>query len=300
MNISEDSFVSWSQGPAATEAAKCENAETAVRKAIAADSTLSKMDVSVFAQGSYKARTNVRQDSDVDICVRYNEAFYDTYPDGKKREDFGNGTGNLKFSAFKPLVQAALQSYFGANAVTPGNKAFDVHANTYRIDADVLPTFEYRRYTGRFNADGSHHFFPGVTFFADQAQQTINWPQQTYDNGVARNTSVAKRYKRSIRIFKRLRNRMQEDQVPEAKDIASFLIECLAYNCPLAVFQHDTYTDDVRAVIIAAWNATKTDESCSKWLEVNELKWLFRPTQPWTRDQAHKFMQAAWNYIGFK
>jgi hypothetical protein len=48
------------------------------------------------------------------------------------------------------------------------------------------------------------------------------------------------------------------------------------------------------------WNATKNDESCGKWVEVNRLKWLFHPSQPWTRVQVHSFMHAAWNYIGFK
>jgi tRNA nucleotidyltransferase (CCA-adding enzyme) len=72
MNISEETFASWAQGPGQTEAQKCENSETAVRKALAADRHLASLDISVFAQGSYRARTNVRQDSDVDICVRYN------------------------------------------------------------------------------------------------------------------------------------------------------------------------------------------------------------------------------------
>ncbi len=76
----EDVFSSWAQGPGRSESDKCENAETAVRKAITADRTLSNFDVSVFAQGSYKARTNIRQDSDVDICIRCNSAFFVDYP----------------------------------------------------------------------------------------------------------------------------------------------------------------------------------------------------------------------------
>jgi len=42
MNISEDIFASWSQGPGKTEADKCTNAESAVRDAIADDGELSK------------------------------------------------------------------------------------------------------------------------------------------------------------------------------------------------------------------------------------------------------------------
>jgi hypothetical protein len=154
MNISEESFTSWSKGPADTETTKCENAETAVRKAIDADEKLAGLDISVFAQGSYKARTNVRQDSDVDICVRYNSTFFPDYPDGKTKESFGNVDGTMKFSDFKNMVEKALKGYFGDDGVTRGNKAFDVHANTYRIDADVVPTFEHRRYSGNKDPNG--------------------------------------------------------------------------------------------------------------------------------------------------
>src|SRR5690349_8220632 len=60
-------FSSWSAPPSATEQAKCENAERAVRKAIDASSKLAPHTIEVFTQGSYANRTNVRQDSDVDI-----------------------------------------------------------------------------------------------------------------------------------------------------------------------------------------------------------------------------------------
>jgi len=96
----------------------------------------------------------------------------------------------MSFADFKNLVQQALESYFGKNSVTRGNKAFDVHANTYRIDADVLPTFEHRRYTGKFDPDGSHHYLSGVAFISDKGSLIKNWPQQTYDNGVARNDAT--------------------------------------------------------------------------------------------------------------
>jgi len=300
MNISEETFTSWSQGPSSTETEKCENAETAVRKAIAADRKLSELDISVFAQGSYKARTNVRQDSDVDICVRYNASFFPEYPAGMTKENFRNVDGKFAFSDFKSMVEKALKDYFGKRGVTRGNKAFDVHANSYRIDADVVPTFEHRRYTGNKNADGAWVYFPGVAFNPDSGGLIKNWPQQTYDSGISRNDATGRRHKRVIRILKRLRNKMQQDKVAEASNISSFLIECLVWNAPLSAFQHDTYTEDVRQVIIGVWNPTKTDETCSKWVEVNQLKWLFRSTQPWTRLQAHQFMQAAWNYIGYK
>jgi tRNA nucleotidyltransferase (CCA-adding enzyme) len=89
MSISEETFSSWSKGPGKTEQDKCDNAERAVRKAIDACEALSAMDITVFPQGSYAARTNVRQNSDVDICVRLNSVAFSDYPDGKSHSDYG-------------------------------------------------------------------------------------------------------------------------------------------------------------------------------------------------------------------
>lgn len=300
MNISEDTFVSWAQGPGKTESDQCENAETAVRKAIVASNQLSKMDISVFPQGSYNARTNVRQDSDVDICVRHNKWFFPDYPKGTTKETFGNIDGELPFSDFKNMVEGALAGYFGDDAVKRGNKAFDIHANTYRIDADVVPTFEHRRYNGQKNSDGSFYFLSGVGFKTDSGKLIVNWPDQTYENGVARNDVTGRSYKRVIRILKRLRNKMQDEDIAGSSNVASFLIECLVWNAPLEAFEHDTYSAIVRHVIADVWNRTRKDEDCKEWGEVNELKYLFRPAQPWTREQANTFLHAAWNYIGFK
>ncbi len=299
MNISESSFISWSRGPAQTESDKCDNAERIVRKAINANALLANFDISIFAQGSYRARTNVRQNSDVDICIRYNSAFFPDYPNGITNNIFGNVASILTFTDFKNIVEQALINYFGINGVTRGNKAFDVHANTYRIDADVVPTFERRRYTGRRNSDGTYHYLSGVAFKPDKGSLIENWPQQTYDNGVTRNTYTGRKYKRVIRILKRLRDKMQNENIAEAANISSFLIECLVWNANIEAFSKDTYTEILRYIIADIWNHTREDEDCSEWGEVNELKYLFRNSQPWTRQQANDFLQAAWDYIGY-
>ena len=198
------------------------------------------------------------------------------------------------------MVQKALEDYFDKTGVTRGNKAFDVHANTYRIDADVVPTFEYRRYTGWKNSDGSHHYLSGVAFDPDSGSLVINWPEQTYSKGVERNTATGRKYKRVIRILKRLRDRMQDEDVAIAKKTPSFLIECLAWNADINAFNMDTYTAIVRHLLAGLWNRTRKDDDCSEWGEVNELKYLFCLAQPWTRQEANEFLQAAWDYIGYQ
>lgn len=291
----EPILTTWASGPGKTEQDKCDNAANMIKKAIAANDRLSTLDISVFPQGSYRNRTNVRQDSDVDVCVRLNSTFFEYYPPGTKRADFGNTEGSITFSAYKDLIHKALNDYFGAAAVTRGKKAFDIHANTYRVDADVVPTFEMRRY----QLDRS--YLSGVAFIPDgDWRQIENWPEQSYDNGVRKHDATGRRYKKMIRILKRLRNEMQEEHIAAANNVASFLIECLVWNVPNSQFGSDTYYNDLRNVIVAAYNGTKTDEACKEWGEVNELKYLFRGAQPWTRAQANDFLVACYGYLGYK
>src|SRR5258708_37396765 len=85
---------------------------------------------------------------------------------------------------FKDDVGTALRSYFGANGVTRGDKAFDVHENTYRIDADVVATVEHRSY---FRSSlGRIDYHSGTTLRPDSGGKIINWPNQNYANGAAK------------------------------------------------------------------------------------------------------------------
>jgi hypothetical protein len=298
----EEQFGTWAKGPSATEQAKCENAESVVRTAIRGNANLKTLDIKIFTQGSYAARTNVRLDSDVDICVcRQNLFYYELPPAGSKDlSDYGIVPASISFGDYKNSVGDALTTHLGNAGVKRGDKVFDVHANTYRVDADVVPAFEYRRYTG-FDSLGRPKYRQGIEIIPDSGDPIINWPQQTYDNGVAKNDRTNRMYKRIIRILKRLRNAMQDDGVREVENVASFLIECLVWNTPDNVLVADTYFQAVRGSLVHLYNASTKQETCNEWGEVNELKYLFRDgVQPWTRDQANKFVVAVWQYVGFK
>src|SRR6266508_992839 len=284
----EDTFTTWSQGPSTTENTKCENAENVISSVLKTDDTLAELPVRVFPQGSYKARTNVRQDSDVDICVLSTHAFfYDLAPGLSPDPTSSFPSPSLSFPDFKNLVHTVLVEELGRDGVTRGDKAFDVHANTYRIDADVVPAFEYRYY---FDATT---WRTGIAFLTDKGVKIVNYPDQAHKNGVAKHERTGRMYKRTIRILKRLRNKMQDENIAASKDIGSFLIESLVWNAPDDAFSHDTYNNIVRHVLAYAFNHTTKDEDCKDWLEVSNCKYLFRTSQPWTRDQAHKFLSAA-------
>jgi hypothetical protein len=297
----EDTFIAWARSPSDSEQERCENAEKAVCDALNNDKVLAEKNILVFAQGSYKNRTYVKLDSDVDICVMLRDTFFADYPKNGTHETYGNSSSDFTYVEYKNLVETALVNHFGRKQVARGNKAFDIHANSYRVDADVVPTFEHRRYTGITNADGTHHYHKGIELRPDDGGRIINWPNQTHENGIDKNTNTSRRYKAVVRIIKRLRSKMQEDGIKEANDVASFLISSLVWNVPNSSFGHENYYADVREALAHTFNATIKQETCNEWGEVNELKYLFRDTvQPWTRQQTHNFLSAAWDYVGFK
>jgi len=131
--------------------------------------------------------------------------------------------------------------------VKRGSKAFDIHENTYRIDADVVPTFEHRRYSGSKDAFGRFTYWTGVGFYPDGGSLIINWPQQTLDNGNVRHTNTLRRYKKIIRIIKRLRNEMQNEKIKDSENVASFLIESLVWNASVEAFKLATWRWSTRS-----------------------------------------------------
>jgi hypothetical protein len=93
---------------------------------------------------------------------------------------------------------------------------------------------------------------------------------------------------------------MEQMKVSAAKPIPSFLIECLVWNVPDEGFGHETYTADIRWTFAHLFNNTMRQDDCKEWVEVNDLKYLFHFSQPWTMQQAHLFLSAAWDYVGFE
>lgn len=294
----EKSFTAWTKPPSDTEKEKYEHAESMIRDAIYANSWLDGKVANVYAKGSYANNTNVRLDSDVDICVGAKCFFRDD----SAIATFSAATAGIvvpcpyTFADFKNEVESALVAKFGRAGVTRGDKAFDVHENSYRVDADVIACWGHRRYDAQYG-----YIQPtGAEFYSDSGKKVINWPQQQYDNGVAKNNATGGRFKLITRVVKRLRNEMAGAGIAAADPMASYLIECLMWNVPNENFGHDTYSADVRDALIYLYNATKTADGCSEWGEVNELKYLFRTTQPWTHEQVNAFIVAAWQYVGFE
>jgi hypothetical protein len=279
-----------------------------VRDAVRGTGVLAGRNFGAFATGSYRNNTNIRLDSDIDVALVCTDAFFYDVPPGFAPTVFGLGTpATYGLDEFRDDVGRALAKKFGPD-VKPGNKTFDIAGNSYRLPADATPFLEYRQYSGQRRPDGSWAYVAGIATRAraEPGKLIVNWPQHHYDNGVAKNTATGRRFKRVARILKRLRNDMMDHGDASARaaatPMASFLLECIAYNAADSCYKRadGTYYDDVQAVILAMWRSTKEDALAASLVEVNGRKTLFGPHQGWSRAQAHAFLAAAWNHVGFK
>lgn len=284
----EDVFEAWSRPPGKTEQERCDNTVTQICDAIKAHPNLANKGVDTFPQGSYANRVNVRKDSDVDVCCRHrNDLFFSRIPDGYKKSDFGIiENTDYSYADYKNDVEAALVARFGRKQVTRGNKAFDVHENTRRVDADAVATFAYRQY---FLTASGHDFHEGTALITDRERTLVtNFPKQQYDNGIRKNDDTGRRFKKQVRIQKSLRNHMSEHNNAMAEPITSFLIESWVWCAPNTCFGHATLFEDFEAVVEWVYGNT------AGMKEVNGVKDLFSVDTPWTETDVRAFLQAAW------
>jgi hypothetical protein len=291
----------WARRSSDTEDEKRERTEAAIRDVRQEDAVLGARSLNVFAKGSYKNNTNVRQDSDVDIAIEATEYFrYELGGDFKSSSGSDVGIspypGTYSVEQLKDEAEAAMVRRFGRSAVRRGNKAIEVHASSYWLQADVVPCVTYHYYYAR-DSYGRLSYHEGILIHADSGEEIVNYPRQTHDQGNAKNIVTGRRYKRVVRILKRLENKMVEEGIIE--EVPSFLIESLVFNVTDYTFQHANYYDDVREVLAYLYKALLENEESALWTEVNGIKYLFHPSQKWTRGQAFSFVDHAWDYIAF-
>lgn len=281
----------WSEPPSATEIEKCERAERMIKEAIADDPKLSKMNITVFAKGSYANRTNIPSDSDIDIGVLADDQYFNDYPEGKTDRDFNFSDSGYSFAEFSQNVAAAIIRKFGTSEVKPDEKCIKVRSNTCRVDADVVPHFKHRRYwtSGGYNE--------GVAIYTPE-RKIYNWPEQDYKNGVAKNEATSRRYKGFVRILKTLRGEMESAGVRSSKHAKSYLISCLMWNVPNNLFEGNNYGDVLSTILDFLISQTSDYSKVKEWGEVNELKYLFRASQPWKLEEVNLFLREAKDFLG--
>lgn len=297
MNISGDQLTTWAKPPSETEEGKCQSAVNRITDAIRARFGNT---VSVFKQGSYKNRTNVRLDSDVDIVVLHKDYFFSDVggmPESDKQKYWDSfNASTYTFPQFKNDIQNILINEFDVDAVERKNKCIRVRGSSQRVDADIVPCFVHKRFKTPSLVEAE-----GVEFVTDAGAHVRSFPEQHYDNGVSKNDATSRMYKSVVRILKNVRNELEGQTIITSEALPSFFLECLIWNVlPNARFQKDTYSAATRAIIAAVWNDMGDAERADNYAEVNDLKWLFKGNSTRTHQQARGFMQQAWDFIGYE
>lgn len=289
----------WAEPPSDSEQRRFGIAERVVniKNAIANAASLCNRDIRVSVQGSCRNNMIVRLDRDVDIYVILMDIFTTDYAFAKGFSDKKLKLYDATYSypQFRNDLEAAFDAAFGRNYVRRGSKGFVIkEKNIHRVNSDVVAGVEHRRY----RPDGS--YASGMTLRPDNRDSFESWPEQHYQNGEAKNNKTERRYKRFVRIMKKLCDYMARHGYPQAKAIPSYLNECLVYNTPDNLLSAGTLSDNLREMLTYLRQATQTDEKCRKWLEVTEMNYLFHSSRPWTREQVLDWILVAWEWLEYE
>jgi len=227
----------------------------------------------VFLQGSYGNDTNIYAESDVDVVIRYDGAFFHDIQERPADEQAAFHStyvdGTYPYSDFKAHVQQALQAKFDG-AVKPGKKAIRIEGNGSRRNADVIVAFEYRRYY-KFKSQYDESHDTGICFITSDGTRVANYPNQHSEHLTAKHQATGSKFKPVVRIFKNLRSKLIEDGLIEEGSAPSYYIEGLLYNVPNEQFVGD-YQDICGNVL--KWLYGTTDRS--EFVCANEEYYLLR------------------------
>ena len=173
----------------------------------------------------------------MDIVLELNSAFkHDT--SSLSHNDENRLLANFQpashdWNDFRRVTLKALEGGFDSGMVAQGNKSIKLKPDPPRLAADIVVSIEYRRY---FNLNS---YVEGITFFALRDKHWIvNYPKEHYKNGAAKSTRTQDRYKRTVRMFKNARNRLESNRKISADLAPSYFVECLLYNAPDSAFHH--------------------------------------------------------------
>jgi len=196
----------------------------------------------VFLQGSYRNFTNIYGDSDVDIVVKYNDAWgrdLALLPQDQVQAYLQTVTPSLySWEQFRADVLTSLRTYYGPGSVTEGPKSLKIAAAPGRLAADVVPAFTYKRFNYFVN-EVIQNYTEGIRFYDRRdGREIVNYPKQHIANGQGKNSDQRTdgNYKPTVRMFKNARTRLIDDGVVTRALAPSYFVECLVYNAPDALF----------------------------------------------------------------
>ena len=291
MVISEQQLVQWSNHGAQNNSKRTHES---IRKALESCSWTKQMTYDFFLHGSYKNDTNIRGNSDVDVVIKRNDAFYHdcsllSQSDRDKLESTFQAA-TYTWDEFRTYILDALCSEFGAS-VNEGNKAIKIKSDPPRLAADVVVCTEYRKYKSL------NSFVEGIKFFTLHDNRCIvNYPKMHYEYGTEKNHRTNGMYKPTVRMFKNARNHLITTKKISENLAPSYFLECFIYNAPDHAFQ-DSFQNTYYSIV--KWMCTC---DISTVVCQNNQEYLFdSSTEQWNVGDAMKLadhLRTLWNNWG--
>jgi len=203
----------------------------AIRDTISNSNELTTSQYEDFLQGSYANYTITRGNSDVDIVLKLTKATYGDVSDCDD-EDIQQWRQNqtepdYSYNDFREEVLAALRDTYNPSAVSEGNKAVEITASGLPRDADLVIAMKLKKYYSYPNG-----YYEGIAFWDANQNQIYNYPKRHINNGSKKQDDTNKRFKETVRIFKRARDALDEDYSLNGDYVPSYFIENLLYNVP--------------------------------------------------------------------
>ncbi|MDO8594932.1 MAG: nucleotidyltransferase [bacterium] len=296
MKVDEDQINRWANPPSDTENEKSENSIRTVTDALRERFGT---DISIVRQGSHRNKTNIKLDSDVDFAVVHTGYFFHDISDlsdsDKQVYERGRTSAGYSFSQFKTDVYSVLTKKFGVGLVQKKNKCIRVLGNTYRLNADVVPAFEHKRFSTPYTTSAE-----GIGIWTDKGDYIQSYPEQHYKNGVKKNDDTSRAFKSVVRVLKNIRNDLVDKNLLKLEVMPSFFVESLVWNVAKDFFSGTTWREDVENVTAKIWNDMRDATIANEYAEVSDLMWLFRGKTNRTPKQAEDFMLEAWRYVNKK
>lgn len=188
----------------------------------------------VYAQGSYANKTNISGDSDVDLVIALQSAFYADKAElsEPERELYARyyQRSDLTWKRFRVTVTEALKSWY---FVEEKSKCVKVRSNLIRLPADVLIALDHRYYRS-FLSPSEQAYVDGVQFFTAKNARIVNFPKEHIRACAAKNARVGGQFRPVVRVAKNARNRLVD-----AGTAPSYFLESLLWNVPDDCFRAD-------------------------------------------------------------
>lgn len=284
MVISEQQLEVWSHTGADTGA---KMAYDRVKNILSSSNFSKKSEVDIFLQGSYANTTHIRADSDVDVIIRLTTVInsdISRLSELQKQEHSKLPNSTYGHYELRQELVSVFKSILGHQNVEEHKKCIRLNLGDSYLSVDVIPCLSYRVYRA-YPSD----YIEGISIKKTDGTIIYNFPKQHIENGTKKHQATNEYYKKIVRIFKNMRNKLIEEGKLEQNVAPSYFIECLFYNIPNNNFGSNLQNSVLNSI---KWlldnNGDLSNLKCQ-----NEITQLFGSEETqWNTNDCHAFLIA--------